>query len=268
MLLLFLIKEVIPLNKADLIKFFNGTKAKLSKNAPAILIGLSVVSGGAAIVLAVSETPKALKRIDDAKAEKQVDKLTPMDTVKATWTCYLPAAGAFIFSTACAIGSQSVNAKRNAALAAAYKISETALLEYKDKVVETIGEKKEKTVRDKVVQEHIDKTPVVQSEVIRTGKGTSLCLDPLSKRYFESDMSAIRRVESKLNQAMMLSVCGSASLNEFYIDLGLEPVDDSIGDQLGWNSMYPINLDIRPGMTPDERPCLVLYHDNPPKYGF
>lgn len=256
------------MNKADLIKFVDGTKAKLSKNAPAILIGLSVVSGGAAIVLAVKGTPKALKRIDDAKAEKQVDKLTPVDTVKATWTCYLPAAGAFIFSAACAVGSQSVNAKRNAALAAAYKISETALVEYRDKVIETIGEKKEKTVRDKVVQEQIDKTPVVHSEIIHTGKGTSLCLDPLSNRYFESDMSAIRRAESKLNQSMMLSICSSASLNQFYLELGLEPVDDCVGDMLGWNSTYPINMDIRPGMTLDEKPCLVLYHDNPPKYDY
>lgn len=268
MLLLFLIKEVIPLNKADLIKFFDGTKAKLSKNAPAILIGLSVVSGGAAIVLAVSETPKALKRIDDAKAEKQVDKLTPVDTVKATWTCYLPAAGAFIFSTACAIGSQSVNAKRNAALAAAYKISETALLEYKDKVVETIGEKKEKTVRDKVAQEQIDKHPVSRSEVIITGKGKSLCFDPLTYRYFDGDIETIRRAENKINRDLLQSICGSASLNEFYVEIGLPAIEGALGGNLGWSTDYLIDLDIHPGMSDDDRPCLVIGHNHPPKYDY
>lgn len=254
------------MNKADLTKFFNSTKTKLSKNAPAILIGLSVVSGGAAIVLAVRETPKALKRIDDAKAEKQVDKLTPMDTVKATWTCYLPAAGAFIFSTACAIGSQSVNAKRNAALAAAYKISETALLEYKDKVVETIGEKKEKTVRDKVAQAQIDKTPVSRSEVIITGKGKSLCFDPLSNRYFESDLESIRRAENKLNRDMLQSINGDTWLNDFYTEIGIDPIDSNIGYQLGWNTDYLIDLDIHTGTSSDERPCFVIGHNNPPRY--
>lgn len=256
------------MNKADIRKFLNGTKAKISKHSPAILIGLAVVSGGTAIVLAVKETPKALKRIEDKKQEYQVDKLSPWETVKTTWPCYVPSAIAFTFATGCAIGSQSIHAKRNAALAAAYKISETALLEYRDKVIETIGEKKEQTVRDKVAQEQINKNPVKQSEVIVTGKGASLCLDPCSKRYFEADIETIRRAENKLNKKMLQSICGSTSLNEFYAEIGLDPVDDAIGYALGWNAEHQIDIDIRPGMTPDERPCLVIGHYNPPKYDY
>ena len=256
------------MNKADVLKFLNGAKAKVSKHAPAILIGFAVVSGGTAIVLAVKETPKALKRIEDKKQEYQVDKLSPWETVKTTWPCYLPAALAFTFAAGCAIGSQSIHVKRNAALATAYKISETALLEYRDKVIDTIGEKKEQVVRDKVAQEQINKTPVNQREVIITGKGTSLCLDPFSKRYFEADIEFIRRAENKLNKAMMQSICGSTSLNEFYIEIGLEPVDDAIGYKLGWNAEHQIDLDIRPGLSADERPCLVIGHYNPPKYDY
>lgn len=256
------------MNKADIRKFLNGTKAKISKHSPAILIGLAVVSGGTAIVLAVKETPKALKRIEDKKQEYQVDKLSPWETVKTTWPCYVPSAIAFTFATGCAIGSQSIHAKRNAALAAAYKISETALLEYRDKVIETIGEKKEQTVRDKVAQEQINKNPVKQSEVIVTGKGASLCLEPFTHRYFECDIETIRRAENKLNKKMLQSICGSTSLNDFYVEIGLEPVDEAIGYTLGWNAENQIDLDIRPGMTPDERPCLVIGHYNPPKYDY
>lgn len=266
MLLLFLIKEVIPLNKADFTKFFNGTKAKLSKNAPGILIGLAVVSGGVAVYTAITATPKALQRIEQEKSEKRVDKLTPMQTVKAVWPYYIPTAASFVFAAGCAIGSQSIHAKRNAALAAAYKISETALVEYRDKVIETIGEKKEQTVRDKVAQEQINKNPVKQSEVVFTGKGTSLCLDPLSNRYFEGDIEVIRRAENKLNRQMLQSINSDVWLNEFYAEIGLDGVDSHIGYKLGWNTDYPIDLDIRPGMTPDERPCLVIGHYNPPRY--
>ena len=256
------------MNKADVRKFLNGTKAKISKHSPAILIGLAVVSGGTAIVLAVKETPKALKRIEDRKQEYQVDKLSPWETVKTTWPCYVPSAIAFTFATGCAIGSQSIHVKRNAALAAAYKISETALLEYRDKVIETIGEKKEQTVRDKVAQEQINKNPVKQSEVIVTGKGTSLCLEPFTHRYFEADIETIRRAENKLNKKMMQSLCGSTSLNEFFVEIGLDTVDESVGYTLGWNAENQIDVDIRPGMTPDERPCLVIGHYNPPKYDY
>lgn len=255
------------MNKTDVLKFFNGIGTNLAKNSPAILIGLAVVSGGTAVALAVEATPKALKRIEDKKQELHVDKLTPVETVKTTWTCYIPTALAFTFAAGCAIGSQSIHAKRHAALATAYKISETALIEYRDKVIETVGEKKEQTIRDKVAQEQINKTHVNQREVIITGTGTSLCLDPLSKRYFESDIETIRRAENKLNKSMMQSICGSTSLNEFYTEIGLDTVDDAIGYQLGWNAEYQIDLDIRPGMAPDGRPCLVIGHYNAPKYG-
>lgn len=256
------------MNKSDVSKFFNGAKVSMEKNAPAILIGLAILSGGTAVILAVKDTPKALKRIEDKKRETGVDKLTPLETVKTTWPCYVPTALAFTFAAGCAIGSQSIHAKRHAALATAYKISETALVEYRDKVVETIGEKKEQTVRDKVAQEQINKNPVNQKEIIITGKGTSLCLEPFTKRYFESDIETIRRAENKLNKNMLQSICGSTSLNDFYIEIGLEPVDEAIGYTLGWNAEHQIDIDIRPGITPDDRPCLVIGHTNPPKYDY
>lgn len=256
------------MNKADLIKFVDGTKAKLSKNAPGILIGLAVVSGGVAVYTAITATPKALQRIEAEKAEKHVDKLTPMETVKVVWPYYVPTALSFVFATGCAIGSQSIHAKRNAALAAAYKISETALIEYRDKVIETIGEKKEQVVRDKVAQEQINKNPIKKNEIIFTGKGTSLCMDPFTNRYFEGDIEVIRRAENRLNKKMLQSICGTTSLNEFFVEIGLDPVDDAVGYSLGWNAEYLINLDIRPGLTPEEKPCLVIGHYNPPKYDY
>lgn len=256
------------MHKLDVSKFFNSAKASIGENAPAILIGLAILSGGTAVVLAVKDTPKALKRIEEKKQETGVDKLTPIETVKVTWPCYVPTALAFTFAAGCAIGSQSIHAKRHAALATAYKISETALVEYRDKVVETIGEKKEQTVRDNVAQEQINKTPFIPEEVKITGKGSSLFLDPLSNTYFISDKQVLHSAENKLNKAMMQSVCGSVSLNDFYVEIGLEPVDSAVGYSLGWNTEHQIDLDIRPGESSDERPCFVVKHYNPPKYGY
>ena len=259
------------MNKADVIKFVDSTKKTLSKNAPGILIAGAIVSGGVAVYTAITATPKALQRIEKEKAEKHVDKLTPMETVKVAWPYYVPTALSFAFATGCAIGSQSIHAKRNAALAAAYKISETALVEYRDKVIETIGEKKEQTVRDKVAQEQINKNPVVPSEVASTGKGTSLCMNPFTNEYFECDIEVIRRAENRLNKKMLQSICGSTSLNEFFIEIGLKPIDDSVGYTLGWNAEYLIDLDIRPGIAEINgmtKPCLVIGHNNPPKYDY
>ena len=257
------------MNKANVLKFLNGTKATLSKHSPAILIGFAILGGGTAVVLAVRDTPKALKRIEEKKTEYQVDKLSPWETVKTTWPCYVPTAIAFTFAAGCAIGSQSIHVKRNAALAAAYKISETALIDYRGKVLETIGEKKEQTVRDKVAQEQVIRNPVVPQNVIRTGRGSTLFLDPLSMRYFESDVEDIRRAENKLNKNMLQSICGSTSVNDFYAEIGLDAIDESIGYGMGWNSEHQIDLDIRPAWTNDERTsCLVIGHYNKPKYDY
>ena len=167
----------------------------LSKHGPAILTALGITGMVGTTVLAVKATPKALDLIENKKEELEKDSLTAIETVKATWKCYIPAAITCTTSIACLIGASSVNAKRNAALATAYKLSESALIEYRDKVVETIGEKKEQTVRDAIAKDHVDRNPVTNNEVIITDKGYTLCYDELSGRYFYSDIEKIKKGE-------------------------------------------------------------------------
>ena len=131
------------MKKFDFAKAVNSAKAAISKHSPEILVGVGIAGMLTTVVLAVKATPKALTLIEEKKEEQEVDELTPVETIKATWKCYIPAAVTCVASTACIIGASAVNAKRNAALATAYTLSETALKEYKAKVVETIGEKKE-----------------------------------------------------------------------------------------------------------------------------
>jgi hypothetical protein len=254
------------MTKADFSKALNNIKKSVGKHSPEILTGFGIIGLGTTVVLAVKATPKALEMIEEKKEEEGVDKLTPLETVKTAWKPYVPAAISGVTAVACLIGANSVNVKRNAALAAAYKLSETALLEYKDQVVETIGEKKEKNLSDKVQQKQIDKIVTDETDVIHTGYGESLCLDPLSKRLFKSDIEHLRRVENIINKQMIHDICGSASLNEFYDELGLERTD--VGDILGWNTEHLINLDIVPGITKRGEPCLVVSHYNKPIYDY
>lgn len=152
-------------------KFIKTVKRGFGKRSPEILLGIGIASGITTTILAVKATPKALQLIEDAKFEKATtwneehqdahvravsEKLTKPEIVKIVWKCYIPAAISGAASIACLLGSHSVNAKRNAALATAYKLSETALNEYREKVVEEIGEEKEKVIRDKVAQKHLD----------------------------------------------------------------------------------------------------------------
>lgn len=254
------------MNKTDVSQFFNGVRMKATRHSPEILTGLGITGMITTTILAVKATPKALILMEEKKNEERVDELKPVEVVKTTWKCYIPAATTGVFSIACLIGAGSVHARRNAALATAYKISETALAEYREKVVETIGEKKEKTVREKVSKERVEKKPVKPSEVIITNNGNTLCLEPLSGRYFKSSRDKIQKAENEINRQMLQDINGYASLNDWYDELGLDHND--VGYSLGWNAYNLMKLEYDSVLTTDGEPCLVIDYVNAPKYGY
>lgn len=265
--------------KENLSNFAKNAKTTMIKYGPGISTGLGVGFLFIAIGTAVYATPKALEKIDEAKKEKVdnqvqegveedeiVEDLTVMETVKATWKCYIPTVTSAVIGTTCILGASSKNTKRNAALATAYKLSETALSEYKDAVVETIGEKKEEAVREKMAERRLEKNPVKESDIIITGNGTTLCYESLSGRYFKSDMNKIQQAEIQLGYAMRDE--GYVSLNALYGELGLEHTD--IGYKLGWNldrdGVLKFYYDSK--LASDGTPCLVLDFNEMPKYDF
>jgi hypothetical protein len=253
------------MTKADVTKFIKDTGTFMSKHTPELLTGFGIAGMITTTILAVKATPKALALIEKEKERQWVDELRPVDVVKTTWKCYLPATILGAASVGCLVGSSAVSLKRNAVLATAYKLSETALTEYKDKVVETIGEKKEKLVREAVAEDKVKQTPVKNNEVIVTGKGKTLCLEPTSMRHFESDAETIRRAVNELNRRMRDEMY--ISLNEFYYELGLEGTD--LGDMMGWNiNIAYIDVTFTSALTPNDEPCLALVYNTAPIYDF
>ena len=262
----------MKLPKLNLSKVAKNMQHTLGKYSPQILTGIGVAGMITTVVLAVKATPKALELIEDKKEELDTDKLTVVDTIKVAWKPYIPAVATGVLSTVCIIGGNAVGTRRTAALAAAYKISETALKEYKDAIVETVGEEKAKEVKEKVIQNKLDKNPVVEKQIIVTNKGTFLCYDSLSGRYFQSDIEAIRKAQNDINDYLFSE--DYASLNMFYDFLGLEHT--RLGAELGWkidSGTLQIEFDSTlasdksQGIAPGT-PCLVLDYNVAPKYEF
>lgn len=256
------------MSKFNLMAMAQNVRTSMVKHSPEILIGIGITGMISTTVLAVRATPKALVLIE-RKAEEEnchTDELKPMEKVKACWKCYIPAAALGVTSIACLIGANSVNARRNAALAAAYTLSDTAFREYKEQVVQTIGEKKEQIVREKVAEEQVKKEPMTTKELIIVEKDGTLCFDPLSHRYFKSDINKIKSAVNALNGRILTSFCSYVSLNEFYDEIGLHGND--LGEELGWNLDNRIELEITYVATDDGSPCAVIGHKNAPKYDY
>lgn len=255
------------MKKSNVAKLFNTIKSGMCKRSPEILIGFGIAGMITTTVLAVKATPKALMLIEDAQYEKE-EVLTTAEKVKAVWKCYVPAAVTGTASIACIIGANSVNAKRNAAIATAYKLSEAAFVEYKDKVIEEIGNQKEKVIREKVAQKKVDDKPVAKSEVIITGGGDVLFLEPVSMRYFKSDIESVRKMVNDLNFRLTTGMEEYISLSEFYDEIGLSHTSTS--DDLGWNIYRDgqISINFPAAKTDKGEPCLVLDYSVSPRYDY
>ena len=254
------------MNKSGLKRTIKSAERVLTKYSPGILTGIGIAGMIGATFMAVKATPKALYLIETKKEEAEVEELASVETIKTCWKCYIPAALTTVVSAACLIGASTVSAKRNAALATAYSISEAALREYQEKVVEVVGEKKEKAVRDAVAKDQIDRDPVTKSEVvIIDSNSNTLCYEPLSGRYFKSTIDKIKKAEIKLDRQMIQEMY--VSLNDFYWEIGLDETD--LGDKMGWNlSKGYMDLSFSSQLADDGTPCAVIVYGIPPVYDY
>ncbi len=270
------------MKKPNFLRIVRSVRTGIQKHSPEILSGVGIAGMITTTVLAVRATPKALILIEEEKRRinaelriktkengqkhcGKVDRLKPAELIRVTWVCYIPATVTGILSVACLIGASSVNVKRNAALATAYSLSESALKEYQEKVVQTIGEKKEQEIRDSIAKDKLSRDPVVNKEIIITGRGETLCYDTITSRYFKCDIEKLRRIENELNKQLISEMY--ISLNEFYYEIGLRTTD--LGNDLGWNiGDGLINLEFSSQLAEDETPCLVIGYQVAPRYDF
>lgn len=252
------------MNKQTIANALKGAEKALKKHSPEILTGIGIAGMIATTITAVKATPKALRLIDQKEIEEN-KRLTATEVIKTTWKCYIPAAVTGTLSVACLVGASSVSLKRNAALATAYTISETALKDYREKAIEVVGEKKEQAIRDAVTKDKIAKDPVEGKEIIMTGTDEVLCYDVLSGRYFKSDREKINRAVNEINRNMRTDMF--VSLNDFYYEIGLPEI--KLGEYLGWN-IEKGYMDVQFGshIASNGVPCLVIAYSVAPQYGY
>jgi hypothetical protein len=237
----------------------------ITKNSPHILTGLACTGVVSTVIVAVKKTPEAILILEDEstyRAKKHFLPLTKLEKAKLTWKCYIPAGIMGVTTIGCIIGANTVNTRRNAALASLYALSESAFREYKTKVVQEIGKNKETKIRDEVVKDHIAKNPSGDN-IIVSGSGEVMCYDMLSGRYFMSSHETIRRVFNDLNYELMSEM--RLDLNELYYLLNLPQIE--LGRMVEFNlekgkiePIYSTQLDT------NGKPCLVIDYDVYPNF--
>lgn len=235
----------------------------ITDNSAAILTGVGVVGTVTTAVLAARGTVKAVRAIDEYNAlaaAANEDSSTPPETlspaakVGLVGQYYVPAIGSGITTITAILFSYKITSKQSAAFAAAYGISEKAFQEYKDKVVEKVGAKKENTITEAIAQDRVDANPLGNREVIVIGNGDVLCYDDLSGRYFRSSIEAIKAAENKVNHEILNQ--NAVSLGTFYDHVGLAPT--ALDDQLGWNLDNLLDVSYSATIADNGQPCISI----------
>lgn len=252
---------------------FNGVQKGLKnlggvilKNSPVILTGLGCAGVLGTAILTGRATLKASEIIKMEEEKRNNDSIPNKEIIRLTWKVFVPPIIMGTTSIACIVGANSINASRNAALAALYSLSETALREYKDKVVEEIGRSRELKVRDSIAQDRVVNNPVDDKTIIITGNGDVLCYDTLSDRYFKSSAEKIRQQVLELNESLRTEMW--LSLNDFYYAIGLPST--KLGDLMGFDmDKGYIQINYSSQLTPDNKePCLVIDTEVYPRYNY
>lgn len=233
----------------------------VTDNAPLILTSVGAAGVLTTAYLTGKATIKACALMEYDWPNQEQRAATPnIEIVKRVWKLYLPAGGVAVTTIAAIILANKIGTRRTAALAAAYAVSDKAMSEYKDKVVEKLGKKKEREVRDELAQERLNKVNTAQ---ISVPTGLVLMLDSYTQRPFISTMEAVRKVENDLRE-LLLNPGQKVTCSDWLKGIGLRPTPYS--DDFGWNGESGFKLDYSAGLTDDNLPCLVWYFAVDPQY--
>lgn len=234
----------------------------ITNNSPVLLTAVGVAGTLTTAFLTGKASFKAANILRDEEKRRLInndDEMVGRDIVDLTWKLYIPPAVMAVTTVTCIVLANRIGSRRAAAVAVAYTTLEKGFTEYKDKVAEKFGEKEATRVRDDLAQDRVRRYPPVNSEIIMTGMGDSLCLDSFSGRYFRSNMDKIQRAVNEINAQVIHT--DEASVSDYYRLIGLE--DTSVSDDLGWRQDKLLEIHtsatlIKVKEDEAEQPCMVV----------
>lgn len=227
------------LPKVD-ISFLKPVVKSVEKHAPEIMIGIGVAGLIGDIFMTAKIAPKADRKLKKAEFQKG-EPLTKTEAVKEVGRDFVPIILIALISTLSIVCGARDMQKRTAAMAAMYTIAETALADYKNQVVEVVGEEKEKEITKKADERRAEKIFTAQKsdvQVIDPYRNYQKFYDLYRGIMFYSSETAIDKAVNSLNR--IINEGSSVTLNDFYYELGLDPVE--FGNDIGWEGRNLIDI--------------------------
>ncbi len=235
----------------------------VTDNSPGILTGLAVAGTVTTAVLAGKAGYSSGLILSDAYNEHIAKSNVPAkEKVKLVWKEFIPAAVSGAATVTCVIAATRIGTRRAAAIAAAFKISEELAEQYKAKVVETMGAKKEEMMRADLARDRMDEKG--WKDVVFISGSEVLFFDELSGRFFKNEKAKVDKAINEINY--QINNYYHASLSEFYEKIGLPSTIYS--DEVGWNSDELLDVKFAATLLEDDKPAIAIAFRTTPIRGF
>jgi Family of unknown function (DUF6353) len=231
-------------------------KSGLRVHSPLIFSAVAGAGTLATAYLAGKASFKAAKVISAYEHEegRPVDRKERIKVrTKLVWRFYIPTGISAVSTIACIFGANRTGYKKTLAAQAAFALSQQKYSEYRAKVVEELGSRKDQSIRDKVAEDKIAANPPTPG-MFATGPGRVLCCELYTGRYFVSDFESLRRAVNSLNASMLQQ--DYATLEDLYYLLELRNTSNS--SRMGWRSEKLLEFEFTTVMSPEDVPCIAF----------
>lgn len=243
----------------------------VTHHSPQILTGLGVVGVVLTCVLAIDGTEKSIEAKNELIKSMKDEEPTQRELAIAIIPNYIPMAVCVGGTVLCFMAANQILTRRNIVLTGLYSMSTAAIAEYREGIIQNFGKNALDKIRQGITRrilsdaENEEKriNPEMNSCFLNTGKGTSICYDSLSGRFFLTDYQDVRLAEVDINRDIVSDICRWASLNELYERIGLPTI--GIGNSVGWNvdHMLKLHLSSRTMENGIDK-CMVIEYDTMP----
>ena len=248
----------------------------INKNSTVILTGLGIFGYAVTIPLSIRAYEQCQQSLTKRRQDLGLDpndKLPAKEVAKICWKPMLLPALTFATSTICVIGAEAKILKKNVALMAACKGTETTLAEFQKQTKDVLGDKKFKEIQEKVAEKQMEQTPVPVDRKTYLDDARELYYDGTYGGYFYATELDIFKAFSETNDDLEWAKNTSLGkdykeyvpLGDLYYRLHGEPI--GIGDDFGYPVQeyrhhkleYMISGEYK--SAPNGKKALVIFYD-------
>jgi hypothetical protein len=246
----------------------------INENTSTVMTGVGVGGLIATGVLSGTGALNADRRLREAREKNPEVELGKVEVFKTYAICLLPAVLVGAASIGMIIGANVLDMKDKAALGAMVVAGEKKFKDYKSKVEEKLGVKKEKELSKEIVTDEIRNFDATTAAIEDTGNGNTLFKDCQTGGYFKSSIEAVRRAVNDLNYELIsraqkynngldIDTDVYVTLNDFRGFLGLKEVECGkfIGYGLQESGSFEIEEPFTVVETKDGQKCILLQYD-------